>query len=840
MKQSSFFRRAAALLCALSLSVPAASAASFQYEEILQTKQQIVDGLTYYNTVAATKGGRIESYLLEMEKGADVSPLLMSADGTIYGGATISSAVKYAREQGHHVLAAINTDFFSSSSGVPMGIVIQDGEYQSGPEKEAAILINRDGKFEYCAEPEITMTLTNERTDEEITPHHFNKLRNAIGGMYLLNDDFSTVSTRSSGSGWYVLMKPVEKDADEKLTVDCELELEVIEMFRYDQAIAIREGEYILTADDKSNLDAVYTSFEIGDRITLSTECKDRSLRKALWASGCGDLMIDDRELTDSSDWSFTTDGRQPRTALGVRKDGTVLLYAVDGRRTGHSAGMTQKELAEYLLDQGCKWAVNLDGGGSTALSLWVPGQSGATVQNRPSDGSQRKCASYLLLVADKEPNGRPDRLAMTEDGLVVLSGSSVTLPDVVAVDRGLEIVEEDLEDVTITSKKKLGSIEDGVYTAEESGTDTLHLSWDDLSGTATIHVVDELTELTVTRENGESLSSLTLLPGETVSFDVTGSYWGRPALRDLSNAEWTVEGDVGTIDEEGTFTAAYGNHSGAIIVSAGGMERRIEVTVESPYIEVSPDHWAFDAVRYCNSNDILFGVPEETFDWDNNITRAEFVLAIYNVLGKPAYTQPCTFTDVFEEDYYYDALCWGQELGIANGMGDGTFLPGGTLTREQAFTLLHRAMPQLGVDCQDASTVILAQYADAATISEYAQPHIATLTIQGLVNGMGGGVEPLGNLTWAQTSALLYRLSSFVPVSAELSAAEMTALCTAEGKLNVRLAPDIAAIALTQLPGGTTVVVTEVLDGWYRILYPTEEGLLVSGYASADYLELQ
>ena len=134
------FRRTTALLCALSLTVPAASAASSQYEEILQTEQQIVDGLTYYNTIASTKGGRIESYLLEMEKGADVSPMLMSADGTIYGGSTISSAVKYAREQGHHVLAAINTDFFSSSSGVPMGIVIQDGVYQSSPEKEAAIL----------------------------------------------------------------------------------------------------------------------------------------------------------------------------------------------------------------------------------------------------------------------------------------------------------------------------------------------------------------------------------------------------------------------------------------------------------------------------------------------------------------------------------------------------------------------------------------------------------------------------------------------------------------------------------------------------------------------------
>ena len=398
MKHSSlmqFLRRAAALLCAVSLTVPTVYAAAT--EEILHTRTEIVDGLTYYNTVSSTAAGRLESFTLELEEGGSVSPLLVTGDGTVYGGSTISSAVKYAQEQGYHVLGAINTDFFSSSSGVPMGIVIQDGVYQSSPEKEAAIVINDDGKFEYCAAPEITMTLTNERTDEEILPHHFNKLRNAIGGMYLLNDDFSTVSTRSTGSSWYVLMKPVEKDQDEELTVDCELELEVIEKFRYDQAIAIREGEYILTADDKSNLGNVYASFEIGDRITLTTECDDRDLRNAVWASGCGDLMTDDRELTDTSEWTFATDGRQPRTALGVKKDGTVLLYAVDGRRTGHSAGMTQKELAEYLLDQGCKWAVNLDGGGSTGLRVLYPGDENTSLVNQPSGGSMRACANYIF-----------------------------------------------------------------------------------------------------------------------------------------------------------------------------------------------------------------------------------------------------------------------------------------------------------------------------------------------------------------------------------------------------------------------------------------------------------
>ena len=141
---------------------------------------------------------------------------------------------------------------------------------------------------------------------------------------------------------------------------------------------------------------------------------------------------------------------------------------------------------------------------------------------------------------------------------------------------------------------------------------------------------------------------------------------------------------------------------------------------------------------------------------------------------------------------------------------------------------------------CRDASTAILAQYGDASSISDYAKAHIATLTVQGLVNGMGAGVEPRGNLTWAQTAALLYRLSNFTPVSGDVESAEVTALCTAGDKLNVRLSPATSAPILGQIPGGTAVVVTETLEGWYKVLYTNAQGLLVQGYASADYLTIQ
>jgi exopolysaccharide biosynthesis protein len=72
--------------------------------------------------------------------------------------------------------------------------------------------------------------------------------------------------------------------------------------------------------------------------------------------------------------------GRQPRTLAGVRADGRVLLVTVDGRRPGWSTGVTLREAARLMLSLGARDALNLDGGGSTTMT--VRGE----VVNRPSD----------------------------------------------------------------------------------------------------------------------------------------------------------------------------------------------------------------------------------------------------------------------------------------------------------------------------------------------------------------------------------------------------------------------------------------------------------------------
>jgi exopolysaccharide biosynthesis protein len=101
--------------------------------------------------------------------------------------------------------------------------------------------------------------------------------------------------------------------------------------------------------------------------------------------------------------------GRHPRTAAGVSRDGrTLLLVVVDGRQDGWSVGVTLPELARILLDAGAWNAVNLDGGGSSALWYRASGESDGRILNRPSDGRVRPVASHLGVRVDPAPPRRP------------------------------------------------------------------------------------------------------------------------------------------------------------------------------------------------------------------------------------------------------------------------------------------------------------------------------------------------------------------------------------------------------------------------------------------------
>jgi hypothetical protein len=117
-----------------------------------------------------------------------------------------------------------------------------------------------------------------------------------------------------------------------------------------------------------------------------------------------GTLLVENGESRGATAQVAPTQ-RHPRTAAGVSRDGqTLVLVVVDGRRPGWSVGATLPELASILIEAGAWNAVNLDGGGSSAMWHREPGGAGR-VLNRPSDGRVRPVANHLgVRVAAGSP----------------------------------------------------------------------------------------------------------------------------------------------------------------------------------------------------------------------------------------------------------------------------------------------------------------------------------------------------------------------------------------------------------------------------------------------------
>lgn len=93
-----------------------------------------------------------------------------------------------------------------------------------------------------------------------------------------------------------------------------------------------------------------------------------------------------------------------PRTAVGLSKNGKTMYFVVaDGRRPT-VPGPTLPELAQFMDELGACSAMNLDGGGSSAM--WVDGTLDGSIVNQPSDGPERKVGNHLAVIASQDYEG--------------------------------------------------------------------------------------------------------------------------------------------------------------------------------------------------------------------------------------------------------------------------------------------------------------------------------------------------------------------------------------------------------------------------------------------------
>lgn len=146
------------------------------------------------------------------------------------------------------------------------------------------------------------------------------------------------------------------------------------------------------------------SGYSVGDSITINCSIT-ASDNEALWQNciqavgGHMPILINGTVATQ-----FTGSGRWPYTLIGYKADGTVVMTTVDGRQSGYSVGVMEKDLADFCKEIGYNSVFWLDGGGSTTM-LTVDG-SGYVVRNRPSDGAERSVANSVAVCWNTTQRG--------------------------------------------------------------------------------------------------------------------------------------------------------------------------------------------------------------------------------------------------------------------------------------------------------------------------------------------------------------------------------------------------------------------------------------------------
>ncbi|WP_396201588.1 phosphodiester glycosidase family protein [Gemmatimonas sp.] len=118
---------------------------------------------------------------------------------------------------------------------------------------------------------------------------------------------------------------------------------------------------------------------------------------------GRGVLLIDSVVGADvDKEGNAGFQGLNPRTAAGIATVGTsqrLLLAVIDGRQPGYSVGMTLRQTAELLQSLGAQRAINLDGGGSSAMIVRDNATGALRVRNKPSDPTGERQVGNALAV---------------------------------------------------------------------------------------------------------------------------------------------------------------------------------------------------------------------------------------------------------------------------------------------------------------------------------------------------------------------------------------------------------------------------------------------------------
>ena len=313
----------------------------------------------------------------------------------------------------------------------------------------------------------------------------------------------------------------------------------------------------------------------VGDTVAVSEGFGSDDVSQLITAAT--QLVKDGQAYTDPT--GQPPSGTNPETAVGISQDGKHAVFVTLDGRLGESVaeGVTPAEVTGYLLAHGAYNAVLLDGGGSTEMDARVPGDTGLSVLNTPSDGSERPVANDLFVYTTAASAGPATKVVVNGAKTVeTVPGATIPVPGY-ATDANGNPATGTVTGTVIPSS--LGSWSGGQFTASRSGTGELIARDGTAWSVQRIDVVSKLDSLAVSPAEPD------LNNGQDQQLSLSGTATdGSPVQIPAQAATWTVaDSSLGTVSASGLFTAAAsGDGLTSVTATVGGKSASASVAVGS------------------------------------------------------------------------------------------------------------------------------------------------------------------------------------------------------------------------------------------------------------------
>lgn len=485
---------------------------------------------------------------------------------------TLSSLSKIEEQkQGVSIIGGINGDFYYLENGIPIGLLIQNGRLISySNTKWNAVGFNTDGSVTIDM-PNLEMNfITNGKV------YNFGNLNKPQNdwGPYLYSSDFGA-NTGSTVPSLEVILDITEGDLKVGGTVKA-----VVSGIKLDaKATPIGKNQMVLSARNGKSGYSILGNFRMGDELVFEFKDVENKWTNAYQAVGGDKILINNGTIASG----LSSSNYSPSTAVGLKANGEVVLYQVDGRST-LSQGVSSLEIAQYLYKLGCVKALQLDGGGSSAIIARMPGHSSPGLLNNPSDGSERANSNGLILIS-KHSLAIKNGTAVSSDEtkklhtypslVYTLPKASVQLSVLATNEHFLPTkVPQPITWVTGT-----GTIDQNgkLQVGDEPGNYTVMAINGFMAGTSSVKVLDQVTSIK------PSKSVVTMLPGDKIDLSCEAYYNGIKVNSTDSSFNWQVEGNIGTITQDGVFTLSHNTSgSGRIKVQYKNTVAYIDVVIPS------------------------------------------------------------------------------------------------------------------------------------------------------------------------------------------------------------------------------------------------------------------